>query len=138
MLKRSATVVQGRDLKNNNVSRETLKKGVINIKQDDIHYNIDNIDSKNALFNLILGEKSGGKSYQVKHKKAVEHYLKTGQKFILLRRWKDEIKTDKIEQYFNDVDVEKLTGGVYNCITYWRGGIYFGRFDNEKYDIVHI
>ena len=49
-------------------------KGVINIKQDNIHYNIDNIDSKNALFNLILGEKSGGKSYQVKHKKAVEHY----------------------------------------------------------------
>ena len=43
--------------------------------------------------------------------------VKTGQKFILLRRWKDEIKTDKIEQYFNDVDVEKLTDGVYNCIT---------------------
>ena len=105
---------------------------MINIKQDNIHYNIDSIDNKNALFNLILGEKSGGKSYQVKHKKAVEHYLKTGQKFILLRRWKDEIKSDKIEQYFNDVDVEKLTNGVYNCITYWRGGIYFVRFGNEK------
>lgn len=113
-----------------------MKKGVINIKQDNIHYNIDSIDSKNALFNLILGEKSGGKSYQVKHKKAVEHYLKTGQKFILLRRWKDEIKSDKIEQYFNDVDVERLTDGVYNCITYWRGGIYFAKFDNEKFKTI--
>lgn len=113
-----------------------IKKGVISIKQDNIHYNLDNIDKQGALFNLILGEKSGGKSYQVKHKKAIEHYIKTGKKFILLRRWKDEIKTDKIEQYFNDVDVEKLTNGTYNCITYWRGGIYFALFDNEKFKTI--
>ena len=56
---------------------------MINIKQDNIHYNIDKLASKNALFNLLLGEKSGGKSYQVKHKMAVEHFLKTGKRFIL-------------------------------------------------------
>ena len=34
-----------------------------------IHYNIDNISNEHANFNLIYGEKSNGKSYQVKHKK---------------------------------------------------------------------
>lgn len=99
------------------------------MRQDNIHYNIDNLASKGALFNLLIGEKSGGKSYQVKHKMAVEHFLKTGQKFILLRRWKDEVKSDKIEQYFSDVDIEKLTEGKFNCVTYWRGGIYLSYFN---------
>ena len=72
-----------------------------------IHYNLDAIDEIGARFNLIYGERSNGKSYQVKHKKGVEKYLNTGKRFILLRRWKEEITTEKIEQYFADVDVAK-------------------------------
>ena len=37
-----------------------------------------------------------------------------------MRRWKEEISSEKIEQYFQDVDVEKLTNGKYNCITLYR------------------
>lgn len=108
---------------------------MFNIKQDLIHYNLDSIDSKKALFNLIFGEKSGGKSYQVKHKKAIEYYLKTGKKFILLRRWKDEITTEKVEQYFADVDIEKITNGKYNCISCFKRAIYLSRFDSETFKI---
>ena len=36
-----------------------------------VHYSIDEIDSKGANVNLIWGERSNGKSYQVKHKKGV-------------------------------------------------------------------
>ena len=42
-----------------------------------IHYNIDNIDKEDALFNIILGEKSNGKSYQVKHKKAILPFIES-------------------------------------------------------------
>ena len=63
-----------------------------------IHYNLDNIDKLGARFNLIYGERSNGKSYQVKHKKGVEKYLKTGRRFILMRRWKEENTSEKIEQ----------------------------------------
>ena len=73
--------------------------------QKKTHYNIDEIASKGCLYNLIYGSRSDGKSYQVKHKMAVVKYVKTHRRFILLRRWSEEIKTDKIEQYFNDVDV---------------------------------
>lgn len=115
----------------------------MSIKQ--IHYNIDNISKEHANFNLIYGEKSNGKSYQVKHKKAIIPYLESRQKelllqnaiennerFILLRRWKEDISNLWIEQYFADVDVEKLTNGKYNCITCYRKVLYLSVYDLEN------
>ena len=67
----------------------------------------------------------------MKYKKAVEKYLKTGKRFILMRRWKEEITSEKIEQYFADVDVQKLTNGKYNCITLYRKLLYLSTYDNE-------
>ena len=96
-----------------------------------IHYNIDNIEKENADFNLIWGEKGNGKSYQVKHKRAVVKYLKTGHRFIYLRRWKEEITTEKVEQYFADVDVVKLTEGKYNCITTYMKKLFLSNYDAD-------
>lgn len=98
------------------------------------HYNLDQIDNQNAIINIIFGERSNGKSYQVKHKKAVLKYLNTGKRFILMRRWKEEITTEKVEQYFADVDVNKLTNGEYNCITVYRRQLFLSYydFDNAK------
>lgn len=79
-----------------------------------------------------MGKNLIGKSYQVKHKEAIEHYLETGMRFILLRRWQADISNLWIEQYFQDVDVEKLTKGKYNCITVYRKVIYFGIYDVEN------
>lgn len=95
------------------------------------HYNMDMIDSENAIINIIFGERSNGKSYQVKHKKGVLKYLNTGKRFILMRRWKEEISTDKIEQYFADVDVNKLTDGRYNCITVYRKQLFLSNYNFE-------
>ena len=100
------------------------------IKQ--VHYNIDNIDRLNANYNLIYGEKSNGKSYQVKHKKAVENYLKTGNRFILMRRWSDDLTSDWIEKYFSDVDVQKLTNNKYNCITMYRRELFLSNLTEKS------
>ena len=51
------------------------------------HYNLDPIDAEGSRINIIYGERSNGKSYQVKHKKGVLKYLETGKRFILMRRW---------------------------------------------------
>lgn len=96
-----------------------------------IHYSIDNIDKENAIINIIYGERSNGKSYQVKHKKAVEKYLATQRRFILMRRWKEEITTEKIEQYFQDVDIYKLTDGTYNCISMYKKQLFLANYNNE-------
>lgn len=116
------------------------------------HYNIDEIEKRGALINLIWGERSNGKSYQVKHKmgvlpylngivshlidldsrKLIEREIKKGSRFILLRRWKEETTTEKIEQYFSDIDIEKLTDGKYNTISVYRKSIFLAKFDSEK------
>ena len=97
-----------------------------------VRYNLDNIDSRNATINIIYGERSNGKSYQVKHKKAVLKYLETGDRFILMRRWKEEITTEKIEAYFSDVDIYNITGGDYNCITMYRKTLYLANYDVDS------
>lgn len=120
---------------------------------DKIHYNLDKLDKEGALFNLILGKRANGKSFQVKHKKAITKYLdgetryytsyldkdnifkkslEKGSRFVLLRRFKDEVNTANVEQYFNDVDVMKLTNNECNCITAFRGKIYLSFYNAES------
>ena len=48
-----------------------------------VYYNIDNILKENANYYLIFGEKSNGKTYQVKIKEGIKHFLDTGNRFIL-------------------------------------------------------
>ena len=119
-----------------------------------IHYSLDEIDKKGANVNLIWGERSNGKSYQVKHKKGVIPYLEdverftdryydkgniiketqaSGKRFILMRRFKEEINSAWIESYFSDVDIEKLTDGEYNMITLYRKEIYLTKYDIETH-----
>lgn len=117
------------------------------------HYNIDKIDERGASINIIWGERANGKSYQVKHKKAIIPYLedsynyydsyinkgeiiktlvKAKRRFILMRRWREEISPYLIEKYFDDVDIEKLTDGKYNSISVWRSQIYLANYDIES------
>ena len=97
-----------------------------------VHYNIDTIDKLNATYNLIYGEKSNGKSYQVKHKKGIKKYLETGRRFILLRRWKEDISNAWVEKYFSDVDIEGLTKNKYNTINCYRKAIYLANIDENN------
>lgn len=95
-----------------------------------IHYNINNIIKEDALYNIIFGEKSNGKSYAVKHL-VLDKYFKNNERFILLRRWREDISNLWIEQYFADVDVYKLTNGKYNCITQYRKVLYLSNYNVE-------
>lgn len=104
-----------------------------------VYYNLDNIDKENAQINLIFGERSNGKSYQLKHRKAVNPYLDSviegvteRKRFMLIRRWKEEIKPEKIEQYFLDVDIYKLTEGKYNCLSLFKGKIWLSNYNPEE------
>ena len=90
-----------------------------------IYWNIENIMSKNAIYNLVFGEKSNGKSYQVKLIVMLKKYIETGSRFILMRRWDADIKNNWIESYFSNMDITSLTKGKYNTVIKWRNEIYF-------------
>lgn len=71
-----------------------------------------------------------GKSYQMKHKEMLLHYLSTGKRFILLRRWKEDITSLWVDRYFNeDVDIKTITKDKYNYITTYRKEIFLSKVD---------
>lgn len=63
-------------------------------------YNYDRINSYNALFHFILTNRGYGKSYGAK-KRGIDRFLKYGEQFIYVRRYKTELK--KINKYFDDI-----------------------------------
>lgn len=63
-------------------------------------YNGGELLSKNRLFNFIIGNRGGGKSYYWKVK-CIKDFLRTGKEFIWLRRYNSELK--KMNTWFKDI-----------------------------------
>ena len=106
--------------------------------KNNIYYNLDNIDKENALINIIYGERSSGKSYQLKHKKAIIPYLESivkdsleKDRFIIMRRIREEVSSEKIEQYLADIDIARLTNNKYNTFSIYKKRIYLAHYDTE-------
>ena len=67
-----------------------------------IFFNLDQILSYNALFNLIVGGRGIGKTYGAK-KHGIKSFLKTGSQFIYVRRYNTELDRGKNDKFFNDI-----------------------------------
>lgn len=68
------------------------------------YYNFDKVYSYNGVYNFIIGGRGLGKTYGAK-KKAIQKAIKTGEQFILLRRWKTELTTK--DSFFDDLIAEQ-------------------------------
>lgn len=75
----------------------------INIKKQDakIWWNIYNTLSYNALFNFIIGNRGGGKTFGFK-KWAINDFIKNENQFIYVRRFKKEFAN--IKTFFADIE----------------------------------
>lgn len=92
------------------------------MKDKNIYYNYNRVMSYNAFLNFIIGERGVGKSYGIKAW-ALEHYLKTGKKFIYLRRFDTELKKlYKDDKFFKDIKLnERFSKYNLTC----RNGIFY-------------
>lgn len=103
------------------------------------YYSSKRIKKENADIYMIVGERSNGKSYDIKHEEAIKPYILSveklgeilgdafndGDRFFLVRRFDSEIKPIAVYDWFKDVNISKLTNGVYNTIDVYRGEIFF-------------
>lgn len=105
------------------------------------YYSIDNLISKKAIYNILLGERSNGKSYATKKLCLWEAYhekdFKTGKpkkryQFGYLRRWREEIKSRDIELYFADMPIEEITNGEFNGVYSYRNDIFLKKEEDGK------
>jgi hypothetical protein len=76
-----------------------------------MYYDYNNILSRNAMINFILTNRGGGKTYGFK-KKSINNFLKKGEQFIYVRRYKTEFK--KILTFFDDIKGE-FEGHEFKC-----------------------
>lgn len=74
-----------------------------------MYWKIDNSLKRNCMFNFIIGARGTGKTYGCKEY-VINHFLKTGRKFIYLRRYKEEIK--KVNKFFDDVSSNPEFEGI--------------------------
>lgn len=68
-----------------------------------LYYDPNKMLSYNRIMNFVIGARGIGKSYAMK-KHPINRFLKHGEQFIYLRRYKTELK--KVGNYFNDIAME--------------------------------
>ena len=93
------------------------------------YYDISNVLKTNAEYMILLGMRSNGKSYQVKQT-VLKAAFERNRTFVYLRRYREDIKQALVESYFSDIDISKLTDGVYDCVIAWQGFLYFANVND--------
>lgn len=93
-------------------------------------YSCENILKEDANYNILLGERSNGKSYAIKEYCVRESY-DYGNKFIYLRRYQMDVKNKMVTGYFVDCPIKSITHGKYNAIECYQGSIYSGNYDEN-------
>lgn len=71
----------------------------------DLYYDPQKMLSYNRILNFIIGARGIGKSFSMKVH-PIRRFLKHGEQFIYVRRYKDELK--KVQNYFNDIKASGL------------------------------
>lgn len=112
------------------------------------YYNIQGLLETQADYMMLLGERSNGKSYQVKYTCLWEAYNeadylayikdnkiehKRRYEFAYLRRFGDDIKQTPIRDYFDDMRdaIYTITNGEYECVDAYQGYIYFAKYNDD-------
>lgn len=99
------------------------------------YYSLKNILLKNAVYNVIFGERSNGKTYSVL-KYALERYINSGEQLAIVRRWQDDFTGKRGATVYNAIvengEVSKLTKGEWEGIYYYSSRWYLSRYENGK------
>ena len=69
-----------------------------------IFWDIDRTLTHNALINIIVGNRGGGKSYGAKSR-GVKNFINKGEQFGYIRRYRDDLKKP-LEQFYKDIAQE--------------------------------
>lgn len=101
----------------------------------DLFYNLKKINSKNALYNIIIGQRSNGKTYAC-IEQAIKAYFKTGERTAYMRRFKEDLTPRNIGELLTPhlPLIEKLSRGEFNAIKYYNREFTLC-YKNEKGDI---
>lgn len=98
-----------------------------------IYYSLHSIEKLKALYNIIIGKRSNGKTYSVLYK-IIDTFVKTGKQGAYIRRYREDFRGKRGDQLFaghveNGV-VRELTNGEWTGVKYYAGRWYLSKFDS--------
>lgn len=103
------------------------------------YYSLKRIKEHNAQYNMVIGERSNGKTYAVL-KEILENYFTNRSQGAIVRRWQDDFKGKRALSMFaplvSDGIVLKLSKGQYDRLDYRSGCWYPARYDADTDTII--
>lgn len=88
-------------------------------KEKELYWNPKDIDSTNAIYRMVIGKRSNGKSYG-SLKKVVESFFQDELPSAYIRRYTEEIRPKHLSELLSPHYklIEKLSKGKFNCCVY--------------------
>lgn len=98
-------------------------------------WNINNILSRHAKYNVVFGERSNGKTYGVLQY-ALEQYFKDGSRLGIIRRWEEDFRGKQASTMFDALIengvIHKLSKGKWNSVLYQSHRWYMCKRDTSN------
>ena len=98
----------------------------------DEYYDIQPIDSTEAVYRVIIGQRSNGKTFSCcRH--ILENYITKGERGAYIRRYEEDITPKNISDLFDPHKdfIRTMTNEQYNCITYRTKEFHLAFMDEE-------
>ena len=93
-------------------------------------------EKPDARYYFILSARSSGKTYSVLRNAIRDQWAGKGM-FAYVRRHDEYIKPRNVQELFSPQNIEELTDGTWNKISFWRGFFYYERWEpNEETGIM--
>lgn len=98
------------------------------------YWNISAILDTAAMYNLVIGKRSNGKTYGTLEY-ALKRWADSGEQFAYVRRWDRDFTGANGQTLFASLVVNgvisKVTNGDWEGVTYWRRAFYFNKVDKK-------
>lgn len=99
------------------------------------YYSTTAINKKNAIYNVIFGERSNGKTFALL-KQGIKSYFTDKSQMAYVRRWKEDITGRRAAQLFAGINaagiVETMSGGLFTGIHYYSGKWFLCNYDEKN------
>ena len=97
-------------------------------------YSLERILEQKAQYNMIIGERSNGKTFAALEY-GIQQYVSTGKQMAYIRRWKEDYRGKRGENLFSGLvsadRISQLTNGEWTQTRYYSGKWHLARYDDE-------
>ena len=109
-------------------------------KSSNEFYSLDHILAQNAQYNMVIGERSNGKTFAALEY-GLRQYVSTSKQMAYIRRWKEDYRGKRGENLFSALastgKITEITKGAWTQTRYYSGKWYLARYDSDLDQLVY-